>query len=108
MKYTLLIYQGSTPKSSGDPIRPRASSFCPNVGSSSVQLRGSTAAVVSPRILKISTATHWLFSASLQSASCFESFAILDILLGRTLSKSPALQPKLVGMANALHPDRRV
>src|SRR6202011_3347679 len=75
----------SKPKSSSDPIKPKASSFYPNVGSSSAQLLGSTGAAVSPRTLKISTAALWVSSASLPYALCSESFAILDKLLGRTL-----------------------
>ena len=47
----------SKPKSSNDPITPKDSSNCPSVGSSNARSPGSTAAVVSPRIGKISTAT---------------------------------------------------
>ena len=47
----------SKPKSSDDPITPKDSSNCPSVGSSNARSPGSTVAVVSPEIGKISTAT---------------------------------------------------
>src|SRR6201981_830204 len=47
----------SKPKSSDDPITPKDSCDCPSVGSSNARSLGSTGAVVSPRIGKISTAT---------------------------------------------------
>ena len=45
----------SKPKSSNDPIKPRASCSYPSVGSSNAQLPGSIVAAVSPRTGKIST-----------------------------------------------------
>jgi hypothetical protein len=56
-----------------------------NAGSSSAPLRGSTAAVVWPRIGSASTERPWRSCASPQSASCLENYAIRPEVPGRTL-----------------------
>src|SRR6266852_9067203 len=66
--------------SSSAPITPKDLWCCPSAGSSSAPLRGSTAAEGLPKIGRTSIARRSLSCASLQSASCFESFAIpLDV-----------------------------
>src|ERR1700722_6342743 len=75
----------SRSKSSNVPIRSAASWCCPNAGSSSAPLRGSTAAAAWPRIGSASTERRWRSCASPQSASCSENSAIRPEVSGRTL-----------------------
>jgi hypothetical protein len=49
-------------------------------------IAGSIAAGALPKILRISTAMHWLSFDLPPSGSCCESSVILDKLLGQTLS----------------------
>src|SRR5438105_1979125 len=72
-------------RSSGALIKPKASPFCPNAGSSNARLRGSTAAEGSPKIGKTSIARRSHSCASLQSASCSENSAIPSDVSGQTL-----------------------
>src|ERR1700726_4092522 len=73
-------------RSSGAPIKSKASPFCPNAGSSSARLRGSTAAEGSPKIGKTSIARRSHSCALLQSASCSENSAIPANVSGQTLT----------------------
>src|SRR5712692_3660965 len=75
----------STLKSSNVPIGSADLSSCPNAGSSSAPLRGSTAAAAWPRIGSASTERPWRSCASPQSASCSENSAIRPEVSGRTL-----------------------
>src|ERR1700756_3649803 len=72
-------------RSSGALIKPKASPFCPNAGSSSARSRGSTAAEGSPKIGKTSIARRSHSCALLQSASCSENSAIPSNVSGQTL-----------------------
>jgi hypothetical protein len=79
-----------TSRSSSAPIRPSASSSCPNAGSSSGPSPGSDDAEGSPRIGSASTARHSPSSSSLPSASCCESYAIQNNVPGQTLREKRA------------------
>ena len=72
-------------RSSSARIRPKDSWCCPSAGSLSGRWHSSTAAADSPRIGRTSIARRWHSCASLQSASCSESFVILFDVPGRTL-----------------------
>jgi hypothetical protein len=76
----------STLKSSSAPIRSADLWPCPNAGSSSAPLRGSTAAAACPKIGSASTERPWRSCASHQSASCSEHSAIRPEVSGRTLT----------------------
>src|SRR5215204_6972079 len=78
----------SKPKSSSAPIRSKDLSCCPNAGSSSARLLGSTVVEGLPRIGKTSIARGLHSCASPQSASCSENSAIPPDVLGQTLSSS--------------------
>src|SRR6516165_6822624 len=73
-------------RSSSAPIRPTASSSCPNAGSSSEPSPGSADAEGSPRIGSASIARRSPSSSSRLSASCCENYAIKDDVSGQTLS----------------------
>src|ERR1700726_1165791 len=77
-------------RSSGAPIKSKASPFCPNAGSSSARLRGSTAAEGSPKIGKTSIARRSHSCALLQSASCSANSAIPANVSGQTLRRQKA------------------
>src|SRR5262249_58008663 len=64
---------------------PKGSWSSQNAGSSSAQLPGSIAAGALPKILRISTAMHWLSFDWPPSDLCCENSVILDKLLGQTL-----------------------
>src|SRR5262252_2966115 len=76
---------GSKHKSSSVPIKQKALRFCPNAGSLSVRLPGSTVAGGSPKTSKTSTAMHWLSSVWRPFALWSEGYVFPDELLGRTL-----------------------
>src|SRR5262252_8336762 len=76
---------GSKYKSSSVPIKQKALRFCPNAGSLSVRLPGSTVAGGSPKTSKTSTAMHWLSSVWRPFALWSEGYVFPDELLGRTL-----------------------
>src|SRR5215472_275600 len=69
---------------------PKGSWSSQNAGSSSAQLLGSIAAGALPKILRISTAMHWLSFDWPPSGLCCESSVILDKLLGQTLRNKAA------------------
>src|SRR6516165_827160 len=74
-------------RSSSAPIRPTASSSCPNAGSSSEPSPGSADAEGSPRIGSASIARRSPSSSSRLSASCCENYAIQDDVSGQTLRR---------------------
>src|ERR1700694_5388584 len=80
----------STLKSSNVPIGSADLWSCPNAGSSSAPLPGSTAAAAWPRIGSASTERPWRSCASPQSASCSENYVIRPEVSGRTLRDRPA------------------
>src|SRR6266566_2903645 len=64
-------------KSSSAPMAPKDLCCLHAAGSSSARLPGSTAVEGSPKIGRTSIEKRWLSCASLQSASCSESFVIM-------------------------------
>src|SRR5260221_406169 len=104
-------YLVSKPKSSNDPLTPKGSCSYPSVGSSNEPSHGSIAVAVSPRIGKISTATHSRSKNLPPSASCCESFVTLKQVSKRTLNTVGiklvvlAEELKRVDLADELEPD---
>jgi hypothetical protein len=84
------------------PIRPTASSSCPNAGSSSEPSPGSADAEGSPRIGSASIARRSPSSSSRLSASCCENYAIQDDVSGQTLSASTAAKAGVAALSAAL------
>jgi Transposase DDE domain len=78
-------YPTSKRKSSSAPMAPKDLCCLHAAGSSSARLPGSTAVEGSPKIGRTSIEKRWLSCASLQSASCSESFVILHDVSGQTL-----------------------
>src|SRR6266481_3824778 len=76
----------SKPKSSGAPIRPKDSSYCPGAGSLNAPSPGSTAVEDLPRTGRTSIARASHSCALPQSASCCENSVIPLDVLGQTLS----------------------
>src|ERR1700730_15137360 len=83
-------------RSSGAPIKSKASPFCPNAGSSSARLRGSTVAEGLTKIGKISIARRSHSCALLQSASCSENSAITANVSGQTLRAAEQAAAQIV------------
>src|SRR5258708_5626989 len=77
----------SKPKSSGAPIRPKDSSYCPGAGSLNAPSPGSTAVEDLPRTGRTSIARASHSCALPQSASCCENSVIPLDVLGQTLSE---------------------
>src|SRR5258707_1788313 len=77
----------SKPKSSGAPIRPKDSSYCPGAGSLNAPSPGSTAVEDLPRTGRTSIARASHSFALPQSASCSENSLIPLDVLGQTLSE---------------------
>src|SRR5205809_1475657 len=75
----------SKPKSSGAPIRPKDSSYCPGAGSLNAPSPGSTAVEDLPRTGRTSIARASHSCALPQSASCCENSVIPLDVLGQTL-----------------------
>src|SRR5262252_5547834 len=86
---------GSKHKSSSVPIKQKASRFCPNAGSLSVRLPGSTVAGGSPKTSKTSTAMHWLSSVWRPFALWSERYVFPDELLGRTLRNAAVMSARI-------------
>ena len=84
------------------PIRPTASSSCPNAGSSSEPSPGLADAEGSPRIGSASIARRSPSSSSRLSASCCENYAIQDDVSGQTLSASTAAKAGVAALSAAL------
>src|SRR6266480_4368401 len=77
----------SKPKSSGAPIRPKDSSYCPGAGSLNAPSPGSTAVEDLPRTGRTSIARASHSCALPQSASCCENSVIPLDVLGQTLTQ---------------------
>src|SRR6266699_1180357 len=75
----------SKPKSSGAPIRPKDSSYCPGAGSLNAPSPGSTAVEDLPRTGRTSIVRASHSCALPQSASCCENSVIPLDVLGQTL-----------------------
>src|SRR5882724_8994716 len=84
----------SKPKSSGAPIRPKDSSYCPGAGSLNAPSPGSTAVEDLPRTGRTSIARASHSCALPQSASCCENSVIPLDVLGQTL-RDPELQREI-------------
>src|SRR6266550_9549091 len=82
----------SKPKSSGAPIRPKDSSYCPGAGSLNAPSPGSTAVEDLPRTGRTSIARASHSCALPQSASCCENSVIPLDVLGQTLTERAMLQ----------------
>src|SRR5436190_13137455 len=78
----------SKPKSSGAPIRPKDSSYCPGAGSLNAPSPGSTAVEDLPRTGRTSIARASHSCALPQSASCCENSVIPLDVLGQTLRRT--------------------
>src|SRR6266478_5933030 len=89
----------SKPKSSGAPIRPKDSSYCPGAGSLNAPSPGSTAVEDLPRTGRTSIARASHSCALPQSASCCENSVIPLDVLGQTLRCTipRSLYPSLYG-----------
>src|SRR5580704_11070669 len=98
-------------KSSNVPIWSPNLWSCPNAGSLSAPLVGSTAAAAWPRIGSASTERPWHSCASPQSASCSENSAIRPEVSGQTLRHCAVRWSELVDNSGGLsesageHPD---
>src|SRR6266404_1485844 len=83
----------SKPKSSGAPIRPKDSSYCPGAGSLNAPSPGSTAVEDLPRTGRTSIARASHSCALPQSASCCENSVIPLDVLGQTLKTRQKSSP---------------